>query len=112
MDEPARKEKERLYVLLARYQIGLLSDEEKEEMTTLQKKVYGDSTLYRDAEYERLACAPKKGDALPEAPEKDRPRIVAEKEGGAVAETETEDALFEEAPKKEKKKIDLDLEEL
>ncbi len=61
MPEESREDKERLYILLSRYQLGLLSEEEKEELNALQKKMYGDSVLYREPEYERLACDPKKG---------------------------------------------------
>ena len=118
--ETERTDKERLYVLLARYQLGLLSEEEKEEMNALQKKLYGDSTLYREPEYEKLACAPKKGESFFPVEEKageteeEKPRIVEEKPG---PEEESFEELFGGAGKEptdsqKKKKIEMDLEEI
>jgi hypothetical protein len=123
MTEGTPQEKERLNVLLARYQIGLLSDGEKEELTVLQRKLYGDSTLYRESEFEKLACAPKKGDTympMVEEAEKEsegaegageakagrKPRIV---EAGREEKNEEPEGLFDE-PKKKKKSEDEDLE--
>ena len=122
--EASQQEKERLYVLLARYQLGLLSDVEKEEMNALQKKLYGDSTLYRESEFEKITCAPKTGDNYlppveesevpPEAEGGRQPRIIesADKENDVE---EAVEELFGEpksSEEKKKRKIDLDIEEI
>lgn len=47
--EEQTEEMKRLFRLLSNYQLGLLSEDEVIEMNRLQKKVYGDSIMYRDA---------------------------------------------------------------
>jgi hypothetical protein len=42
------KEMNRLYKLLSDYQLGILGEAETEEMKSLQRKIYGDSIMYRD----------------------------------------------------------------
>jgi len=121
--EASQEDKERLYVLLARYQLGLLSDEEKAEMNALQKKLYGDSTLYRESEFEKIACAPKKGDnymppeesEVPPEAEQKGPRIIEAEGQETPSEAErAAEELFGEptAEEKKKRKIELDVEEI
>jgi hypothetical protein len=49
MAEATDEEKARLLKLLSNYQLGLLSEAETQELSRLQKKVYGDSIMYRDS---------------------------------------------------------------
>jgi len=50
MTEENEQEKARLLKLLSNYQLGLLSEAETQELSRLQKKIYGDSIMYRDAQ--------------------------------------------------------------